>query len=136
MSTNNPKDVELDVAPGTRNDDGWTPTTGSNGQQYSYRYSGGDSTSARGAISFSVGGGAGVVNLTLVPRERFQFNGSCITFQDDPLGQLSARGNAPRTRIIDDRCTAQLDARYKVEVTDTTVSGTIPCDPPIRNNPE
>jgi hypothetical protein len=135
MSTNNPKDVELDVAPGTRNDDGWTPTTGSNGQPYSYRYSGGDTTNSRGEVSFKINGGRGVLNLSLLPRDRFQFSGNCISFQNDPQGQLSAVGNAPYTRVINDTCSAALNARYKVVVTDTTASATVPCDPPIRNDP-
>ena len=66
---------------------------------------------------------------------RFQFVGDAITFQNDPGGQLSAHGNAARTRVINDSCVAELNGSYKVMVTDTEANTTIACDPVITNKP-
>lgn len=137
MPTNNPNDVELDVRNSSTNGDGWTNVNGSNGQPYSYKYTGGDGPTNNGKVTFKVGGGQGVINLSLDADPRYQFIGrDCITFVDDPGGQLSHHGNAPRSRVIKDRCTTELDAQYKALVTDTTANATIPCDPPITNNPD
>jgi len=47
--------------------------------------------------------------------------------------QLSIEGNAPRLRVINDKCTAAIDAHYHVMVRDTKTDATIPCDPMIKN---
>lgn len=134
MPTNNPNDVELDVRNSSTTGDGWTNVNASNGQPYSYKYSGGDGHSNNGNVTFSVNGGQGVINLSLVADARYQFVGqNCITFVNDPNGQLSTHGNATRSRVVNDSCTAALDGQYKVLVTDTSANATIACDPRVIN---
>lgn len=134
MPTNNPNDVELDVRNFSTTGDGWTNVNGSNNLPYSYKYTGGDGQTNNGKVTFSVNGGQGVINLSLVADARYKFVGQdCITFRGDSGGQLSAHGNASRSRVINDSCTAPLDGQYKVLVTDTTANATVACDPAITN---
>lgn len=135
MPTNNTNDVELDVRNSTTDGDGWINVTGSNNQPYSYKYTGGDAHTNYGHVTFSINGGQGVINLSVVAADaRYQLVGqNCITFTGDKHAQLSTHGNAPRSRVIHDSCTAALDGQYKVLVTDTTANATVACDPRVVN---
>lgn len=137
MPANNPTSATLDVRNTASNGDGWTNVTAANGATYSYKYSGGNQPASDGSIKFSVSGGNAAVTLNFASTTdpRYRFEGACITFTGDNASQLSAQGNAPRTRVINDRCTAAITAQYKVAVTDTTANTTIPCDPMIQNMP-
>lgn len=134
MPTNNPTSVFLDVRNSAGNGGGWTDVQASNGQTYSYKYTGGNN-SGDGSVVYSVGGGNAAVTLVFAETAdaRYQFDG--IAFIGDNADQLAAHGNAPRTRVINDRCSAAIDAQYKVTVRDTTANATIPCDPMIKNKP-
>lgn len=132
--SNNPNTVSLDVRNSSTSDDGWTNVTAANGQPYSYKYTGGDSSSNNGKVTFAVNGGQAAITVNLVADARYQFVGACITFENDPNNQLSTAGNAPRTRVVNDTCTAALDGQYKALVTDTTANTTIQCDPRIVND--
>jgi hypothetical protein len=131
--------VTLDVRNFSTNGDGWTNVNAANGQPYSYKYVGGNQSDNNGKVVFGVGGGNAAVTLgfasTTDSRYQFGSNPNPISFQNDPNGQLSAQGAAPRTRVINDSCAGNLDATYKVSVTDTTANTTIPCDPIIQNKP-
>jgi hypothetical protein len=136
--SNNPTSVTLDVRNSSSNGDGWTNVQAANGAPYSYKYVGGNQSDNNGKVVFGISGGNAAVTLGFATSTdtRYQFVGSnAITFQNDPGGQLSTQGAAPRTRVINDTCTADLDATYKVLVTDTTANTTIPCDPIIQNKP-
>lgn len=134
MPTNNPNDVELDVRNSSTNDPGWTNVNGSNGLPYSYLYTGGNGNN--GKVTFTVGSGQAAINLSLVADPRYEFVGNCISFVNDTNGQLTTHGNAPRSRVVNDSCTAELDGQYKVLVTDTGAgNATIACDPIIQNKP-
>lgn len=137
MPANNPTSVTLDVRDFATNGDGWTNVTAANGATYSYKYTGGNRLANNGSVEFSRGGGnaAVTVNFATTTDTRYRFSGDCIAFTGDNANQLSTRGNAPRTRVINDTCTVQINAHYKVTVTDTTANTTIPCDPMIVNVP-
>ena len=135
---NNPTSVNLDVRNSSSNGDGWTNVQAANGAAYSYKYVGGNQPDNNGKVVFGVSGGNAAVTLGFAASAdpRYQFVGSnVVTFQNDPDGQLSTQGAAPRTRVINDKCSAELDATYKVNVTDTTANTTIQCDPEIKNTP-
>jgi len=136
--SNNPTSVSLDVRNSSSNGDGWTNVQAANGAPYSYKYTGGNHSDNNGKVVFGVGGGNAAVTLgfasTTDPRYQFVGN-NVVTFQNDPNGQLSTHGAATGTRVINDNCSAELDATYKVTVTDTTANTTVPCDPVIQNKP-
>lgn len=134
---NNPTSVTLDVRNSASNGDGWTNVSAANGATYSYKYVGGNQNSNDGKVVFGVGGGNAAVTLNFASTTdtRYQFGSNAVSFQNDPNGQLSTQGNAPRTRVINDSCSDNLDGTYKVTVTDTTANTTIPCDPVIQNQP-
>lgn len=135
---NNPTSVTLDVRNSSTNGDGWTNVQAANGAPYSYKYTGGNHSDNNGRILFGVSGGNAAVTLGFAGSTdaRYQFVGNnVVTFRNDPNGQLSTQGAATRTRVINDSCTGELDATYKVLVTDTTANTTVPCDPIIQNKP-
>ena len=137
MPNNNPTSVNLDVRNSSSNGDGWTNVQAANGAAYSYKYVGGNQPDNNGKVVYGVGGGNAALTLGFVESAdaRYQFGNNAVSFQNDPAGQLSTHGNAPRTRVINDSCSGDLDATYKVNVTDSTANTTIPCDPVIQNKP-
>lgn len=133
MPANNPTNVSLDIRNFPGDSDGWINVVASNGATYSYRYAGGNQAND-GSIVYAVGGGHAATTLVFATADR-RYEFADITFVNDDAHQLTAQGNAPRTRVINDRCDAAIDAQYKVTVQDTTANATIPCDPMIRNRP-
>lgn len=133
MPANNPTSVTLDVRDFASSGDGWTNVGASNGATYSYKYSGGDQPGNDGSVTYQVGGGQAAITLGLTGDARYRLQS--VDFSGDQADQLSAQGQAPRTRVINDRCSAVITAQYKVTVLDTTANASIPCDPMIKNEP-
>jgi hypothetical protein len=133
MPSNNPTNAALDVRDTASNGDGWTNVVASNGATYSYKYVGGNQPANNGSILYSVGGGNAATTLVFATTTDTRYQFASITFTDDNAEQLSPHGEAERTRVIKDRCTAAIDAQYHVLVLDTQVNATIPCDPMIKN---
>lgn len=134
MRTNNPNDVELDLRNSSTSGDGWTNVNASNGQPYSYKYTGGDASTNNGNVTCIINNINAAIPVNLVADPRYHFVGDCITFKDDPNAQLSTQGNAPRTRVVNNKCSAVLNGRYKILVTDTgNGNATIQCDPMMIN---
>lgn len=128
----NPHGVSLDVRNFPSSGDGWINTTASNGATYSYQYTGGDPATNNGTVTCTVGNGNAPINLSLVADSRYQIG--TIGFTGDDAAQLTTQGNAPRSRVINDKNTAAINANYKVNVIDTLNGNvTVPCDPPIIN---
>jgi hypothetical protein len=132
---NNPTNTTLDVRNSPTDGGGWTNVQAANGATYSYLYTGGNQPGNNGAMIFGVGGGNAAITLTFASTTDTRYQFQSISFVNDPNQQLSTQGNAPRTRVINDSCTAELDGSYKVLVVDTTANTTIPCDPTIKNGP-
>jgi len=110
---------------------GWTTVQASNGQQYSYLYSGG--TDGRGDAEFQVGTGQQQVQINLVCDIRYQIQS--VSVSGDARGDFSISGSDPRSRTITDTDNDEETVEYSVTVLDTTANCTISCDPQIRNQP-
>lgn len=128
----NPNGVSLDVRNFASNGDGWTNTTASNGAAYSYKYTGGDAATNNGTVTCTTGHGNASINLSLIADTRYRID--TVSFTGDNASQLTTQGNAPRSRVINDRNTADINASYKLSVIDTGNGNvSIPCDPSIIN---
>lgn len=111
---------------------GWTSVQASNGQTYSYRYTGG--TDGQGDADFPVGSGLQQVQINLICDARYQIRS--VTLTGTITRDFSVTGSSdPRSRTINDTDTDQGSVQYCVLVLDTTANCTIPCDPQIRNQP-
>jgi hypothetical protein len=110
--------------------DGYVDTTASNGQVYSYKYTGGDNNT--GDVTFH-GRGPATVVVHLKSDPRYAIDE--VKFPDDPNSQLST-GTSPNdtTAVIQDKNDQQQTATYKVTVKDSSADATVPCDPRIVNN--
>ena len=123
--------VTLKVKPGSNGGNGWSDTTASNGQAYCYKYTGGNDD--RGDMEQQVNTGASTLQLNLdTDRDRYSLSGA--TF-DDPNNQLTWLRTDNATGTITDANTVVEDAKYTIQVTDTTTGATIDCDPMILNKP-
>lgn len=128
----NPHGVSLDIRNSPASGAGWTDTTASNGATYSYQYTGGDADTNNGTVTCTVGNGNAPINLSLIADRRYEIDS--VGFTGDDASQLTTQGNAPRSRVINDRNTAPINANYKVNVIDTANGNvSIPCDPSIVN---
>lgn len=110
--------------------DGYTNTTASNNAIYSYKYSGG--TDNAGGMEVKVNTGTATLNLSLDDDDN-RYSIDAVSFTDDPLNQLTWRGNAGDNGVITDANTAVETAHYSVKVADATAGCTFPCDPMIGN---
>ena len=111
--------------------DGYTNTTASNGATYSYKYSGG--TDGNGGVVVVTGSGTLTITVTIVADPRYLV--SSVTFSND-LGDLSwAFGASAYIAVITDTDLDNENAEYSVIVSDHTAGCTMPCDPPIKNQP-
>jgi hypothetical protein len=133
MPDNNPTNAMLDVRDTATKGDGWTNVKASNGATYSYKYAGGNQPANNGSILYSVGRGNAAITLGFADTTDDRYEFASVSFTDDNAKQLSTEGNAPRIRIINDKCSEAIDAQYHVQVLDTTTEATIPCDPMIKN---
>lgn len=124
--------INLDVRNFSSSDPGWANVQGSNGQPYSYSFSGGDD--GLGGLVQTVGKGRDTAPLQLTADPRYQISG--CTFSNDTQGQLSWSGSSPRAGSIIDANDRVETAKYTVTVTDTTANCTVPCDPSVRNVPQ
>lgn len=124
--------INLDLRIGGSSDPGWHNVQASNHQTYGYCYTGGDD--GAGGLVATVGQGRDTAPLQLIADQRYQID-SC-TFKDDPNSQLTWTGSSSRAGNIVDANTQVENAEYSLLVTDTGNGNcTIPCDPPIINQP-
>lgn len=123
--------VTLKIKPGSNAGSGWSNATATNGQPYSYKYSGGNDD--RGDMDNQVNSGIATLQLNLdTDQQRYALAGA--TF-DDPANQLQWAKINDASGTITDVNTAVENAKYTIQVTDTTSGATIPCDPMIINRP-
>lgn len=128
----NPIAVTLDVRNFPSNgSDGYTNTTATNEQTYSYKYGGGSDGS--GDIDETTGGGVGQITVTLSSDPRYVI--SDVTFSGDTATQLSWAPVTSTQALITDQDTADEDAYYSMTIRDDTAACTFACDPNIRNRP-
>ncbi|UHQ20489.1 hypothetical protein LVB87_04850 [Lysobacter sp. KIS68-7] len=125
--------VTLKLKPGAANGQGWTTTTASNGQQYSYKYTGGHNDN--GSMKTKVGDGTATLNLTVDADNRYGL--SNVTFQNDTYNQLTWSASPDmQSGTITDVNTQVETANYTTIAYDAqNGNATIPCDPMIGNDP-
>lgn len=130
---NDPSPVTLDVRDFPSNgSDGYTNTTASNNQVYSYKYGGG-SDGAGNIVEQTGNAGARQIPLSLTGDSRYVIRN--IVFSNDPYNQMSWNPQTTTQGYINDTDSTDEDAYYEVQVTDTTVQCWFQCDPQIRNKP-
>lgn len=127
----NSADILLDLRAFSSDEPGWRNVTASNGQPYSYCYSGGDDDA--GGLEMTVGDGQGAVLVRLVAGDGYMIT-SC-EFSGDGDGQLSWSASGNQAGMIIDRNSAVVSAQYCILITDRAADCTIRCDPPITNRP-
>lgn len=129
----NTPQINLDIRNSAQNAPGWVNVPASNGQIYSYSFTGGDDGS--GGLVQTVGNGRDTAPLQLNADRRYQIASSnpCV-FRDDANQQLSWTGQSPYAGSIVDANTAVETAKYTLNVADTGNGNCIiPCDPLIKN---
>ncbi len=122
--------ISLDVRSGSSNgSDGYTDTTASNGDAYSYRYSGGEGKG--GDLTFKIRGRV-TINVHLTNGSGYTIED--VSFTDDDNKQLSWKNpNAGKVAVIQNMNSVVQTANYKVTVKDEGADVTVPCDPKIIN---
>ena len=128
----NPNGVSLDVRNfSTPAGQGYTNVTGSNGQPYSYRYTGG--SDGAGNIDVTMGHGQASINVSVGGDPRYSITN--ITFNPaDSQFTWHAGGNA-KVAVIVDTAVAIATVKFTVIVADSIANCTVPCDPMIKNIP-
>ena len=126
--------VTLKVKPGDTSGNGWTSTTASNGQPYSFKYSGGEN--GNGGLKTKVGDGQATIALSVDTDNRYSLFG--VNFVQDNSHQLSwqpTAGSQAAGTITDLNSQAE-NSDYVAVVVDAQANGaTIYCDPMIQNEP-
>ena len=125
--------VNLDIRNSVQSDPGWINVQASNGQWYSYSYTGGDD--GHGGLVQTSGQGRDTAPLQLNADRRYQLSSSnpCV-FTNDTHDQLSWNGQSPYAGSIVDANTMVETAEYTINVTDTGNGNcNIPCDPRVIN---
>lgn len=126
----NTPNIYLDVRNFASSDPGWHSVNASNGQTYSYCYTGGDD--GQGGLVQTVGQGRDTAPVQLTADQRYQI--SQCNFTNDPQNQLSWNGSGRAGAIIDANTQVET-AEYSLLVADTGNGNcTIPCDPKIINH--
>ncbi len=129
----NTPQINLDLRNSTQTEPGWVNVPASNGQPYSYRFTGGDD--GQGGLIQGVNQGRDTAPLQLNADRRYQIASSnpCV-FRGDDYHQLSWNGQSPYAGSIVDANTAVETAKYTLNVADTGNGNCIiPCDPLIKN---
>jgi len=124
--------VTLKVKPGATQGNGWNHVTASNGQMYSFKYSGGYQD--KGGLKTKVGDGPALIDVHVDADQRYTIDH--VHFTDDAYHQLSWAPGDDASGVIMDANTQAEDADYTIVVADGQAGGaTIPCDPMIQNDP-
>lgn len=122
--------INLDIRNSGQSQPGWVNVQASNGQTYSYSYTGGDD--GAGGLVQTTGQGRDTAPLRLNADQRYQIAG--CAFKDDAENQLTWNGQSPYAGSIIDANTKVETAKYTLNVSDTGNGNcNIPCDPRIIN---
>lgn len=125
----NDKNANLQVQPGQTS--GWNQVQASNGQWYSYRYTGG--SDGAGGLEATVGQGATTLHVDLdTDQQRYSVTNVSV---DDPNNQLTTSMSSNNVSIRDKNDAIETGS-YAITVSDSQAGGaTIYCDPMIKNVP-
>lgn len=111
---------------------GYNNVAASNGNTYSYRYTGG--TDGQGSV-YEHDRGTATISVTLSADSRYQVIGVFFTEPEGHPTEFSGTVTSPTTATITDLNDAVGSGRFGVTVRDTTANCTVPCDPIISNEP-
>jgi hypothetical protein len=128
MPNNN---AQLDVRNFQTNAPNWSNVQATNGQWYSYSYTGG--TDDHGGYETRTNSGTQTINVQVVADPRYDVTD--VRFIDDDFHQLTWRGSSPKAFVITDANTHDTSSHYCVLITDTQAGAEIACDPMIKNDP-
>jgi hypothetical protein len=128
-----PVNVSLDVRNFSSNGDGYKNVNGSNGQPYSYKFTGGNTSSNNGNVSVVKGGGQAAINVQVGSDPRYSITN--ITFNPQDTQFSWHAGGHAAVAVIVDTAVEVASVKYSVTVTDSTANCTVPCDPVIQNVP-
>jgi len=123
--------VSLDVRNWPSNgSDGYTSTTATNDQVYSYQYTGG--TDGHGNVDSTVGAGSVAISISLHSDPRYIIQ--TIVISDDVENQLTWQpGGTPTTASVTDSDSQSGSGYYQVMISDTMAVCNFPCDPRVTN---
>ena len=125
--------ANLMVQSGTQNGNGWINVNASNGQPYSFKYTGGANNN--GGMDNTTGSGAATLTVGLNSNNDNRYSISGVSFSGPISSQLTGSYTSSQASILDQN-TADGDGDYCVVVSDSQAGGaTIPCDPIIKNDP-
>ena len=125
-----PVNVNLDVRNfSSGGADGYKDVTASNGQTYSYKYTGG--SEGNGNVRVGVGGGQAAIDVSLRSDPRYSITN--ITFSPADSQFTWHAGGHAAVAVIVDTAVAVASVKYTVIATDSIASCTVPCDPTIQN---
>lgn len=125
--------INLDIRDWAQNQPGWTNVVASNGETYSYCYTGGGD--GAGGLVQTVGPARDTAPLRVNadPRYKLSSTNPCV-FSGDSHNQLTWNGNSPYAGSIVDANSAVEEAKYTINITDAGNGDcNIPCDPRIIN---
>jgi hypothetical protein len=128
-----PVSVNLDVRNFSSNGGGYTNVNGSNGQPYSYKFSGGNTQGNNGDVIVVKGNGQAAINVTVGTDRRYSITNVSFNPADTQFS-WHAGGNAA-VAVIVDTASEIASVKYTVTVTDSSANCTVPCDPMIQNVP-
>ena len=122
---NKPCTVKLDVRDNYSK--GYEKVTG---QNYWYKYAGGNQGNGHVHHKATNNGVQAKVTIQL---DTADYKIVRIDFEGEHYGQLTATGTDEHTREIENTCTQEMEAHYKVRVCRVGARTAIPCDPMIKN---
>jgi hypothetical protein len=127
-----PTPVNLDVrnySSGGR--DGYTDVIASNGNTYSYKYTGG--SDGHGNVNVTVGRGQASIEVTVGGDPRYNITN--ITFNPADTQFTWHAGGRAAVAVIVDTAVTVVSVKYTATVFDINAGCSIPCDPVIHNVP-
>ena len=105
---------------------GWANVTASNGQTYSYHYTGG--SDGKGNVTVTQADQEIVIDLICDPR--YHVDGVDL---QDPKGDITPSHTTRRVTLTDSNADKNYDVYYAIDINDTSASCTFRCDPEIHN---
>ena len=108
---------------------GWTTVQAANGNNYSFKYSGGSDGNGGANVSEA----NTVIQVNLVCDPRYHITSVSLT---DPKGDVTENHTTRQATLTDSDADKNYDIYYGLNIQDTTANTTFQCDPQIHNEEE
>ena len=108
---------------------GWATVTAANGDQYSFKYSGG--SNGNGGVSVTEPNT--VIQVDLICDARYHISSVTLT---DPKGDVSETHTTRQATLTDTDADKDYDIYYGLNIQDTVANTSFSCDPEIHNEEE